>query len=98
MSRFREIWAEKKRSQPLAARSAGCVFKNPKVRSAGAVIDQCGLKGMAVGGAAVSEAHANFIVTQPDATATDVIRLIEKIRDIVRREFDIELETEIDIW
>lgn len=98
VSRFRDIWAEKKRSQPLAARSAGCVFKNPPGRSAGALIDQCGLKGMSCGGTSVSHAHANFFVTQPGATAADMIELIDSVRDIVRREFGVELETEIDIW
>jgi len=98
LDRFREIWAEKKRSQPLSATSAGCVFKNPPGKPAGMLIDQCGLKGTRCGGASVSETHANFIVTAPDAKAGDVIELIEKIRDVVRREHGIELETEIDIW
>lgn len=96
--RYAEYFAYKERSQPMKDRSAGCVFKNPTGASAGALIDRAGLKGLACGGASVSEKHANFIVTRPDARACDVIRLIEKIREAVGKAFGIELETEVDIW
>ncbi|MEE9294020.1 MAG: UDP-N-acetylmuramate dehydrogenase [Phycisphaerae bacterium] len=98
MQRFREYWAEKKRAQPLGDRSAGCVFKNPGGASAGALIDQAGLKGYTRGGASVSARHANFIVTAPHATAAHVRAVIDHVRDEVVRRCGVELELEIDIW
>ena len=95
---FEECFQYKKASQPLADRSAGCVFKNPQGNSAGALIDKAGLKGKAFGQAHVSEHHANFIVTDPGATASDVMNLIELIRNEVAEKFDIRLELEIDVW
>jgi len=95
---FDRHWEAKRSSQPLADRSAGCIFKNPAGKSAGALIDQAGLKGVACGAASVSQRHANFIVARAGATATDVLRLIDLIRDRVRNLFHTELETEIEIW
>ncbi len=95
---YDEYFAYKQESQPMGGRSAGCVFKNPPDASAGALIDRAGLKGTRCGGAVVSDRHANFIVAEQDATATDVIRLIDVVRDRVRAAFDIELETEVEIW
>lgn len=95
---IRQILAEKQRSQPLDARTAGCVFKNPPGKSAGALIDQAGLKGYRVGGAYVSTLHANFIINDGTATFSDVMRLIDIIRDRVLKEHGIELELEIEIW
>lgn len=93
-----ECFAYKRRTQPLADQSAGCIFKNPTGKSAGALIDQAGLKGARRGGAQVSEHHANFIIANREARARDVVDLIEHVRDRVRTEFGMELETEIDIW
>ena len=95
---FLECFAQKRVSQPLGDRSAGCIFKNPTGRSAGALIDQAGLKGANWGGAQVSERHANFIVARRGATATDVLHLIDLIRERVRSAFSTELEVEVDIW
>jgi UDP-N-acetylmuramate dehydrogenase len=95
---FLECFAQKRDSQPLGDRSAGCIFKNPTGRSAGAMIDQAGLKGANWGGARVSERHANFIVARRGATASDVLHLIDLIRERVRSAFSTELEVEIDIW
>jgi len=77
--------------------SAGCVFKNPDAISAGKLIDELGLKGARVGGARVSDKHANFIVNDGGATATDVLELIGMVRDRARRERGIELEPEVMI-
>ena len=96
--RFQECFAFKKSSQPLAEHSAGCVFKNPPVGSAGALIDRAGLKGKAYGRARVSDRHANFIITERGATASDVLSLIELIRERVADVFDTVLELEIDVW
>jgi UDP-N-acetylmuramate dehydrogenase len=93
-----EIWIFKKNSQPLSSKSAGCIFKNPPGQSAGALIDKAGLKGLTVGGAAVSEMHANFILAREGCTSTDIIKLIETIRTRVTEDFGIELELEVEIW
>ena len=98
MSRFNKFDAMKRRSQPIGAKSAGCMFKNPPGHSAGALIDRAGLKGTRCGGASVSQRHANFIVAEASANAGDVIRLIDIVRERVRREFDVDLELEVDVW
>lgn len=77
--------------------SAGCMFKNPPAIPAGKLIDQLGLKGERVGGAVVSMVHGNFIVNEGHATASDVLALIERIRERARVERGIELETEVEI-
>jgi len=94
--RIRELNRRRWQSQPSAP-SAGCVFKNPDRLPAGRLIDELGLKGTRVGGARVSEQHANFIVTEAGATAGDVLALIELIRRRAREARGIELETEVQI-
>lgn len=96
--RFREYWRLKRATQPVGERSAGCVFKNPANDSAGRLIDLAGLKGESIGGARVSERHANFIVATGDAKAADVIRLAERVRERVRACFGRELEFEMEVW
>jgi UDP-N-acetylmuramate dehydrogenase len=82
--------------QPLGMPSAGSVFRNPADgRSAGALIDELGLKGRRVGGAVVSEKHANFIVNDAGGTASDVRTLGEQVREVVRSERGVELVFEI---
>jgi len=98
MRTVKEIWIYKKNSQPLNTRNCGCVFKNPRGVSAGALIDRAGLKGLQVGGATVSEKHANFIIAGKGCTSRDVTRLIDTIRERVRQQFDVELELEIEVW
>ncbi len=83
-------------TQPVQP-SAGCVFKNPATIAAGKLIDELGLKGACVGGACVSDKHANFIVNKGGATATDVLELIGMVRERARRERGIELEPEVMI-
>jgi UDP-N-acetylmuramate dehydrogenase len=85
--------------------SAGCIFQNPDPErdrvpagipaSAGALVDRAGLKGATLGGAHVSTRHANFIVNDGRATATDIARLIERCREDVRRAFGVELRDEV---
>lgn len=97
----RQVLEEKRATQPLAARSAGCVFKNPKrpgVAPAGKLIDDLGLKGRRIGGAEVSTRHANFLVTHPGATAADLAALIRLIRTRVLRERGVWLDLEIAAW
>jgi len=98
MRTVKEIWIYKKNSQPLNTRNAGCVFKNPRGVSAGALIDRAGLKGLQIGGATVSEKHANFIIAEKGCKSRDVIRLIDAIKQRVKERFDIELEPEIEVW
>jgi UDP-N-acetylmuramate dehydrogenase len=92
-------WLKKKASlQPISAASAGCVFKNTSLGSAGMLIEKAGMKGAREGGAVVSHRHANFILNEDGrASASDVLALLEKVRDRVREVFGVELETEIVI-
>lgn len=83
-------------SQP-AAPSAGCIFKNPGTIAAGKLIDELGLKGTRVGKAVVSQEHGNFIINEGQASARNVLDLIEVIRQKVKTERGIELETEVEI-
>jgi UDP-N-acetylmuramate dehydrogenase len=94
----KEVWIYKKNTQPLNTKSAGCVFKNPRGMSAGAMIDRTGLKGTKVGGAVVSEKHANFIIAEKGCKSGDVVSLIDTIKQQVKEKFDVELELEIEIW
>lgn len=93
-----DIWSHKGKTQPLADSTAGCVFKNPPGVSAGELIDRAGLKGSRIGGARVSEKHANFIVTDEGALAQDVLSLISVIRREVAQRFGVELELEVQVW
>jgi UDP-N-acetylmuramate dehydrogenase len=96
--RTKEIWMYKRNTQPLNTKNAGCIFKNPGERSAGALIDQAGLKGLSIGGAEVSTKHANFIVAHPGCRAEDVLRLIKIIKEKVYDRDKIELQTEVKMW
>ncbi|MCP4782133.1 MAG: UDP-N-acetylmuramate dehydrogenase [Fuerstiella sp.] len=96
--RMKKIWIMKRSTQPLADQSAGCIFRNPRGLSAGALIEQCGLKDLAVGEARISDRHANFVVTGPGATSADVESLIDKVRIAVAEKFGVELELEIRKW
>jgi UDP-N-acetylmuramate dehydrogenase len=98
MRTVKEIWIYKKNSQPLNTRNCGCVFKNPRGVSAGALIDRAGLKGLRIGGAVISEKHANFIIAEKGCKSRDVVRLIDTIKERVKEQFGIELELEIEIW
>lgn len=84
-----------KRAWLQGLRSAGSVFKNPPGDAAGRLLDEAGLKGRRIGGAIVSGRHANVIVVEPGATASDVLALVETARDAVRRRFKVDLETEL---
>ena len=101
----------KTKSQPMSDKSAGCVFKNPVLKEsidgigeadarvgAGMLIDRAGGKGMTVGGAVVSDVHANFITTCKEAQARDVIELITRVQTLVFDAFGVSLERELVIW
>ncbi len=93
--RLDEIRRWRQQHQPLGLPSAGSVFRNPEGSSAGALIDGLGLKGHRIGGAVVSEKHANFIVNDQAGSAADVRRVGEFVRSTVRRETGVELVFEI---
>jgi len=94
--RLEESQEKRKTTQP-AAKSAGCIFKNPATIPAGKLVDELGLKDTGVGKARVSEVHGNFIVNDGGATATEVLELIAKIQETARSKRGIELETEVQI-
>ncbi|MGH7903596.1 MAG: UDP-N-acetylmuramate dehydrogenase [Candidatus Dormibacteraceae bacterium] len=95
--RMAELIAERARSQPIATRNCGSVFRNPPGDSAGRLVEAAGMKGAVEGAARVSEVHANFIVNGGGATAQDVARLIERIQAEVGMRFEVELEPEVEM-
>lgn len=91
---------QRKAKQPLEYPSAGSTFKRPAPRNgepvyAAALIDQCGLRGLTVGGAQVSEKHAGFVINRGGATCEDILALMEQVRERVKAQFGIELEPEV---
>ena len=96
--RLRKLWIMKKATQPLSFQSAGCIFKNPRGISAGALIEQAGLKGTRVGEAEISDRHANFIVAHEGTKSADILQLIDIARSKVSEQFGVDLELEIEIW
>ena len=104
-ARIKEYLVYRKRTQPFYFPSAGSVFKNPapeqssvRGRSAGELIEQCGLKGKQIGGAQISDLHANFIVNLGSACAQDVLSLVKLIKKTVYEKFKVKLEEEIKIF
>ncbi len=85
----------RKNTQPYSEKSAGCVFQNTPCEAAGALIDKCRLKGVKIGGAKVSEKHANFIINEADATSQEVLELIELVKQRVKEQTGIELQSEV---
>ncbi len=96
--RMQKQWIIKRANQPMGHQCAGCIFKNPRGTSAGELIETSGLKGTRIGGAVVSERHANFIVAEPDCTSQDVLRLIDLVRGQVNDRMQVRLELEVEIW
>ncbi|MFM7055838.1 MAG: UDP-N-acetylmuramate dehydrogenase [Planctomycetota bacterium] len=96
--RMRKNWIMKRSTQPLADQSAGCIFRNPRGLSAGALIEQCALKNASAGKARISDRHANFIVTEPGATSADIELLIARVQSAVAAKFSVDLELEIQVW
>ena len=94
-STMNDILARRKEKQPLEYPSAGSTFKRPEGNFAGALIEQCGLKGVSVGGAQVSEKHAGFIINHGGATAADILSLIKHVQARVKAQTGVSLETEI---
>lgn len=97
-AKMKELMLKRSASQPLDLPSAGSAFKRPVGGYAAALIDQVGLRGFTVGGAAVSEKHAGFVVNTGGASAKDVKDLLKQVSAIVCERFGIQLEPEIRIW
>ena len=97
-ARMKELQGKRSASQPLDLPSAGSAFKRPVGGYAAALIDQAGLKGFAVGGAAISTKHAGFAVNIGNATAEDVKELLQQVSDRVFENSGIRLEPEVRIW
>ena len=96
--RLQKQWILKKAAQPMGHQCAGCVFKNPRGTSSGELIEKAGLKGTRVGGAVVSDRHANFIVAEHNCTSQDVLRLIALVQSQVHDRTGIALELEMEVW
>lgn len=93
-AKMNELMDKRRTKQPLEYPSAGSTFKRPEGSYASLLIEQCGLKGMSVGGAEVSTKHSGFIINKGGATSADILALIEKVREIVREKTGYELECE----
>lgn len=96
-ARMDELAAKRREKQPLEYPSAGSMFKRPPGHFAAALIDQCGLKGLTVGGAQVSEKHAGFVVNRGGATCGDVLALVDQVKEEVLRQTGVELEMEVKV-
>ncbi len=96
-AKMEELLGKRKSKQPLEYPSAGSTFKRPEGYFAAALIEECGLKGARVGGAEVSEKHSGFIINKDNATAEDVLKLIDKVKAVVLEEKGVELECEVRI-
>jgi UDP-N-acetylmuramate dehydrogenase len=94
---LKEMLARRNASQPLGVPSCGSVFRNPPGDFAGRLVEQAGLKGLEIGGASVSDKHANFILNSGGATAADIEALIERVRSTVERQFGVRLELEVRV-
>jgi UDP-N-acetylenolpyruvoylglucosamine reductase len=93
---IRDLQQRRREAQPSKARTFGSVWKNPDPeRTAGRLLDECGLRGHQIGGARISPVHANFIENTGDATAADVIALMAEARRRARERFGVELEHEV---
>lgn len=92
-----DYMGRRKAKQPLEYPSGGSTFKRPEGSYASALIDQCGLKGLTVGGAAVSEKHAGFVINKGGATAADVLALVAKVQETVKDKTGYQLECEIKV-
>lgn len=94
---IKERMKKRKESQPIEYPSAGSVFRNPNNYAAGKLIDDLGLKGYAIGGAEISEKHANFIINKNNALASDINKLMMYVKEKIKENYGIDLEIEQEI-
>ena len=98
LEKMDEIYNEKQEKQPLGTFNAGSIFKNTPQYKAAELIDKANLKGLKVGGAIVSEKHANFIVNTGNATSADILELIKIIKETIKKKYNVSLQEEIHFW
>lgn len=96
-AKMNDYMSRRRDKQPLEYPSAGSTFKRPEGNFAGALIEQCGLKGTSVGGAEISTKHAGFVINKGGATCKDVLDLCKKVADTVKAEKGIDLEMEVRV-
>lgn len=96
-AKLKELNAKRREKQPLEFPSAGSTFKRPEGNFAGTLIEKSGLKGFSIGGACVSKKHAGFIINNADATASDIISLINHVKKTVYEKYGVELQPEVKI-
>jgi UDP-N-acetylmuramate dehydrogenase len=97
LSKIKQFYYKRKNTQPITELTAGCIFKNPSDYTAGYLIEHLGIKGLSIGDAQVSRKHANFIINKGNASATDILKLIEEIEKRVEYQYGIKLEREIEV-
>ncbi|MDI6784277.1 MAG: UDP-N-acetylenolpyruvoylglucosamine reductase, partial [bacterium] len=97
LARMKEYMERRVASQPLNYPSAGCFFRNPKGEGAGRWIDRAGLKGTKIGGAMISDKHANYVINVGEASAADCLEIIKLVQNKVKEKFGIELEPEVKV-
>ncbi len=97
MNNIRQLLARRSAMQPTQLANAGSVFRNPPADYAARLIEACGLKGRSIGGAVVSEKHANFIVNSGEASATDIEQLINEVMQTVKQKQGVELKKEVHL-
>jgi UDP-N-acetylmuramate dehydrogenase len=97
ISKIKKFYHQREASQPIEHLTAGCIFKNPKMKPAGYLIEKSGAKGLMIGDAQISEKHANFIINRGKATSKDILGLMEEVKKRVEKNFGIALEREISI-
>ena len=95
--RVNDLTKRREEKQPLEYPSAGSTFKRPEGHFTGKLIQEAGLKGFCIGGAAVSQKHSGFVINKGGATAKDVLDVIKHVQDTVREKFNVELQTEVRI-
>ena len=96
-NRMDELNRRRSDKQPLSFPSAGSTFKRPNGYFAAKLIEDCGLKGVKIGGAMVSEKHSGFIINYENSTASDILNLIKHVQSVVKGNYDINIETEVKI-
>ncbi|WP_178139317.1 UDP-N-acetylmuramate dehydrogenase [Desulfovibrio litoralis] len=97
-AKMQECLLKKHQTQPVKANSAGCLFKNPVLNSAGKLLDEAGFRGKELGGMAFSELHANFLINKGEGTSEQAFELIGLAKDEIKKRYNIELETEVKIF
>lgn len=98
LAKMKDLGERRRSKQPLEYPSAGSTFKRPEGYFAAALIEEAGLKGEFVGGAQVSEKHSGFIINKGNATTSDVLALMEKVKQIVKEKSGVELQAEVKLW